>query len=483
MIKTKVFKCVIALVAVIIQLAIFGRGVNAAKIGETKTLERGEKGYYCVEKWDGNKWIYLTYNQTFYTDTDGQRYIAYCLSPGKPGVGYVADEKEGYDVNINDLLKNDVIWRVLKNGYPNKSVQELGVETSDDAYFATMQAINAILRGYTIDQARELYSPGKFAINGESFEDIQRRGTKTLDLMFKLMDIGLNGKEKRDDYLNISVKNTNTFQKENDNFCSQTFEVQSLAEIAEFKIDKLENLPEGSYIADENENKKDVFKGKEKFKIVIPRENIVKDIHGKISIKVKQKNYPVYFGASLVDGFQDYALCNNSYSDVDVNFNINIKTDKSSLKITKIDADTQQTIEGVKFEIAFQDGVTKEYITDKNGNIEITNLRPGSIVIKEIETVEKYKLDDTERNVKLNYDDVKEIIIENQRIPEQPKENFDNIVPKEEEKIEVPEKQETKKELPKTGGQDDDFQSVAAICIVGVCNLCLIIAKIVKKSI
>ena len=290
MIKTKVFKCVIALVAVIIQLAIFGRGVNAAKIGETKTLERGEKGYYCVEKWDGNKWIYLTYNQTFYTDTDGQRYIAYCLSPGKPGVGYVADEKEGYDVNINDLLKNDVIWRVLKNGYPNKSVQELGVETSDDAYFATMQAINAILRGYTIDRARELYSPGKFAINRENFEDIQRRGNKTLDLMFKLMDIGLNGKETRNDYLQISVKNINQFQKENDDFYSQTFIVQSSAEIAEFKIKKMESLPEGSYIADEKGNKKQVFKGNEKFKVYIPRKNIVNDINGTISVKVKQKN-------------------------------------------------------------------------------------------------------------------------------------------------------------------------------------------------
>lgn len=411
--KTKIIKFTIALIVAIVQLCAFMGSANAANIGETKTIKRGEKGYYCVQKWDGNKWIYLTYNQTFYTDTDGQQYIAYCLCPGMPGVGYVSGEKETYNVKIKELLNNDVIWRVLKNGYPNKSISELGVETADDAYFATMQAINAILRGHTIEQAKELYSVGKFAINNESFEDIQRRGTKTLDLMFKLMDIGLNGKETRADFLHISIKQADEFKKENDKFYSQTFKVQSSAEIAEFEIKQLEGLPEGSFITDLEGNKKQIFKGMGSFKINVPKEKIVTDFEAKISIRAKQKNYPIYYGASQIEGFQDYALCNNSYSDVEANVTMKVKTDISKLKIIKVDSETNKPLKGVKFKITFADKSSKEYITDEKGIINITNQKPGIIIVKEIETVGKYKLDSEERKIELKYDDSKEIKIEN----------------------------------------------------------------------
>lgn len=409
----RIIKLFVVAIAIIMQLLFSISKVDAANIGETKSLERGEKGYYCVQKWDGKKWIYLTYNQTFYTDTDGQKYIAYCLSPGQPGVGYVSGEKETYDVKINKLLDDDVIWRVLKNGYPNKSVSELGVETADDAYFATMQAINAILRGHSIEQAKELYTPGQFAINGENYDDIQRRGTKTLNLMYKLMDIGLNGKETRSNFLNISIKKVNNLVKENEQLYSQTFKVQSSAEIAEFEVLKLEGLPEGSYSTDINNNKKQIFKGNESFKVYIPKEKIVKDFNGKISIKAKQKNYPIYYGEAQIEGFQNYALCNKSYSDAFANIEMNVKTDKSNLKIIKIDSETKEPIEGVKFQVTYADKTVEEYITDKDGCIDIKNQRPGTIIVKEIEAVGKYKLDSKEHVVDLKFDESKELEIVN----------------------------------------------------------------------
>ena len=260
----KLIKKLIVIAIIVLQFILLGTKVNAANIEEIKSLERAEKGYYCVQKWDGSKWVYLTYNRTYYTDTDGQKYIAYCLSPGLPGVGYVSGEKETYQVKIKEVLNNDTIWRIIKNGYPYKTVEELGVETQDDAYFATMQAINCVLRGYTLEQAKELYSPGKFAINGENYDDIQRRGTKTLNAMYNLINIGLNGNEKRSQLLNISIKSVTDFKKENNNFYSQTFSVQSSSEISEYSVSKIENLPDGSYISDVNGNKKQNFKKERK---------------------------------------------------------------------------------------------------------------------------------------------------------------------------------------------------------------------------
>ena len=322
--------------------------------------------------------------------------------------------KIGYDVKIGRIVDDDRVWRVLKNGYPNKSISELGLETADDAYFATMQAINAILRGYTLEQAKSLYTPGQFAIDGESLDDIQRRGIKTLDVMYNLIDIGLNGKENRNQFLNVSIEKVTDFVKENDKYYSQTFAVKSSAEISEYEIQQLENLPNGTIVSDVNGKKKQQFKGGEKFKIMVPADNINKDIKGKITIKATQKNYPVYYGESAVAGFQDYALCNNSYSEVYADIDVYEQTNKSKLTILKVDSDTKQPIQGVKFQVTCTDGTVNTYTTNKEGKILISNQRPGYITVKEIETVGKYALNDTENKVKLGYNDTKEITIENE---------------------------------------------------------------------
>lgn len=410
----KVLKMLIAFLVIMAQAIILMNNVNAANIGEIKDLERGEKGYYCVQKWDGKKWIYLTYNKTFYTDSDGQRYMAYCLCPGLPGVGYVSGEKETYQVKINEQLDNDVIWRVLKNGYPNKSIEELGLETADDAYFATMQAINAILRGYTLEQAQELYSPGKFAINGENIEDIQRRGEKTLNAMYNLINIGLNGTESRKQFLNISIKKQSEFQEENSEFYSQVFAIDSSAEISNYSIDKIEGLPEGSYIVDVNGNKKEVFNNSESFKVLIPKNCKDNEISGNIKIKVLQKNYPVYYGASLIEGYQDYALCNKSYGENVAEVSVNAKLDKSELVIKKIDSENKNGLKGVKFKIITSDGETNEYETDDEGKIIISNQKPGTIIIKETKPIGKYQINENEVKVDLKYNEKREVVIENE---------------------------------------------------------------------
>ena len=415
MIINKTIKVLIAIVMLLVQLLIIGTKVNAADIGESKSLERGELGYYCIQKWNGSRWIYLTYNQTFYTDTDGQKYIAYCLSPGLPGVGYVSGEKDTYQVKISGIYDNDIIWRILKNGYPNKSIEELGVETPDDAYFATMQAINSILRGYTLEQAKELYCVGQFAINGESFEDIQRRGNKTLNALFSLIDIGLNGTETRSKFLNVTIEKATEFKEENEDFYSQTFKIVSSAEISKYSVDKLEDLPKGSYVADSQGNRKTVFKGGEKFKIMISKKFDSDEIRGNISVKVKQKNYPVYYGKSEVEGFQDYALCNNSYSEVSLNTEVYAQVNKSKLIIVKTDSESKKPLKGVKFQVTCTDGTTNIYSTDENGKIIISNQRPGVIKIKEIKALDKYKLNDKEYEVELAYNEEKEVEFKNEK--------------------------------------------------------------------
>ena len=409
----KKMKKLLLILVLCLQIAILGNSVNAANINEIKDLERGEKGYYCVQKWNGSKWIYLTYNTIYYTDTDGQKQVAYCLSPGLPGVGYVSGEKETYQVIIKEILNNDIIWRIIKNGYPYKSPEQLGVETIDDAYFATMQAINCVLRGYTLEQVKELYSPGQFAINGENLEDIQRRGNKTLNAMYNLINNGINGNEKRSDLLKISIKKVTEFIKENNDFYSQIFKIESSSEISEYTIINLEKFPKGTYISDLNGKEKNTFQKGENFKIMIPKNEILDDINGIINIKAKQKNYPVFYSESTISGYQDYALCTDLYSEVYANTDVYVCSNKSKLIINKIDGETNEPIKGVKFQITNSYGDTSTFTTDEDGKILLANLKQGEVIIKEIEAVGKYKINDEELKIHVDYDDVKEVEIKN----------------------------------------------------------------------
>ena len=75
----------------------------------------------------------------------------------------------------------------------------------------------------------------------ESLEDIQRRGNKTLTAMYNLINEGVNGKENRSNLINISIKKITELVKENNEFYSQIFKIESSSEISEYKITNLEN--------------------------------------------------------------------------------------------------------------------------------------------------------------------------------------------------------------------------------------------------
>ena len=48
-------------------------------------------------------------------------------------------------MEVNNLLKNDKVWRVIKNGYPFKSAEELGLSDEYDAFAVTKFAVYCIL--------------------------------------------------------------------------------------------------------------------------------------------------------------------------------------------------------------------------------------------------------------------------------------------------------------------------------------------------
>ena len=73
---------------------------------------------------------------------DGVNYPAYCLDKTKPGA-----ESGAYTVSINQAVQDVGLWRRVVNGYPYKTLEELGVQTKEEAFTATKQAIYCYIHG------------------------------------------------------------------------------------------------------------------------------------------------------------------------------------------------------------------------------------------------------------------------------------------------------------------------------------------------
>lgn len=414
----KIVKTMFYMLAIIFVFFLMSNKVNAEAIGNTKYLQRAEKGYYTIQKWNGSNWIYVTYSRTTYIDDNDITRIAYCVNPDLKGIGYISGEVVGYDVEIKNLLSDNKLWRALVNGYPYNSPESMGVETDDDAYLATKMAIYAIMRGNTENDIRTLYRPGKDKVEGQSLEDIERRGTKVIEAICKLINIGYNGTETIQSNNILKIEKDSEFLEDslNKNYYSQKLKIKSKVECKEYYIKNISNFPAGTIITDIDGNQKYSFKGGEEFKLMVPKTSIMENINGTIEINGICKTYPIYYSECKNGNYQNYLLCCDSFSD---NFNavndINIEINKSSLKIVKIDKDTKRPIAGVKFSVKYKDGTNIGiYTTDENGVIYIENLHQGEIIIKELENNKFYNISKNEYIIELNYNESKNIEIENE---------------------------------------------------------------------
>lgn len=409
------FKKLLFIIGIILSLLIINR-TKAATIGDINYLERENRGFYSIQKWNGSEWIYVTYSITHYTDSDGVKRIAYCVDPNLNGIGWIKGEFEGYDVKMKNLLSDSRMWRVYTNGYPYKTAEQLGVETEEDAYLATKQASYCILNSYTINDIRTLYRAGSDKVADENLDDIQRRGNKIIEAICKLTEIGYNG-TSTPVYNNIlNISKVDELVKEDNEYYSQKYKVDSKVECKNYNVN-INNFPKGTIVTDINGKERYEFEELEEFKVLIPKKEINENICGVINITSKCKNYPIYYAECIVGNYQNYMLCCDMYSnDIKADTNLVVNANKCNVEIEKIDKDNHFPISGVKFSVKYKKGSNIGiFITDKDGKINIKNINPGDIEITEVETKENYILNSKCNYLKLEYDESKKIIIENEK--------------------------------------------------------------------
>ena len=139
-----------------------------------------------------------------------------------------------------------------------------------------------------------------------------------------------------------SGKNNYAINADGSNYYSQEYSVTSNVNVSNYTVTSISNFPEGSYIADLSGNAKTTFSGNEHFKVVVPKDKILDNFDGKISLNGKVKSYPVFFGQSPNPNWQNYALTYDAYYTAGGETTLSVDAFKSKIKVIKIDNETKK---------------------------------------------------------------------------------------------------------------------------------------------
>lgn len=340
---------------------------------------------------------------------DGKQYPAYCLNANLPG----AEDGE-YGVTVEDMSKIaelEDVWRVLLNGYPYKTPEQMGLQSKEEAYVVTKQAVYCVLDGR--DTSR--------------YSGVTARGQVMADKIREIVNIGRNGTQTyKDPVISTSAVTTAGIDNKDKTFVSQTFTVNSDINIKDIKIVlNTQSAPTGTKVTDVNNNIKTTFNKGENFKILVPRENIKGNINVEFSVSGQCETYPILFGSAPNNNIQDYVLTTdpfvlattkgNMYYDAPT-FDLTIeKVSSAASSITGLPAGSK--LPNATFTVESEDGKVNETIkTGANGTVTLKDLPVNvKLTVTEVTSPDYYlKVKDHTFEVEAEYDgDDKKLTVTN----------------------------------------------------------------------
>ena len=177
----KINKSLLGLLLIIFYILGTMNIAQASNIESANLYSIGDCGQLLTYKGIIVKVSYVEYLQ------DGIHYPAYCLDKTKPGA-----ETQEYSVSIQNAIQDVGLWRRIINGYPYKTIEELGVANKEEAFTATKQAVYCYIHGN---------NPDDYGAIGEA-------GQRTLNALHKIIENAENSKE-------VKISSTITINKEN----------------------------------------------------------------------------------------------------------------------------------------------------------------------------------------------------------------------------------------------------------------------------
>lgn len=300
---------------------------------------------------------------------------------------------------MSQIANNQMVWRVLLNGFPYKTPAEMGVPDERSAFAVTKQAVYAVLDGR--DTSR--------------YSGVDEIGNQMADAVRRLVDIGRNGTQTyQDPVINVSSISPAGVDSIDSNYISQTFNVSSEVNMKDINVilDTF-SAPTGTKVTDINNNERTNFDKGENFKVLVPRENIKDEITVQFTLSGQCETYPILFGKAPNDNVQDYVLTTDPFvvstakSQMNYKPSVDIEIDKISSGESEITGKGEgEPLEGAKFNVKSEDGsFNKDYYTDANGKITLSNMDIQKYIITELESAKYYLLNkDTQVEVTPEHD-------------------------------------------------------------------------------
>lgn len=387
-------------------------GIIFSTIGSLYAVSLEEvMGSYRIQSYD-NPISYVHYNgiyqksyEYYYMDSFGKEQPVYCLNMGVPGAEAFCD---GYEVIANEAIKDNKIASIVAHSYPYQSLEELGLETVNEARFASQFAIWTYLNQLNLDL---LYpAEGKYQ--------------RVVDAIKNIYNSGVNQIFEMNGPVRIYEKKSAVTLDENDsNYYSKWYYISSNTNVKSIQLQSSDL--EVKLVNEENEEIKNL-KEVSSFKVLIPSYLITSDKHIKLNFKIEQKVNVSLMGISPIPNTQNVAITLAPFCNLEESLELDIRKRDTKIEIKKVDKeDPSIVIPGVKFRISYENGEKiGEYITDENGLITLDVLsdlhmkQEENLIIEEIEVPPPYEINpnDCVRKLKIQFGKVHQVCFENEKI-------------------------------------------------------------------
>ncbi|MCQ6288677.1 SpaA isopeptide-forming pilin-related protein [Bacillus cereus] len=311
--------------------------------------------------------------------------VAYCLV-------YGLKSPNGSDLPESGRT-NDIVYRVLLNGYPQKSPEELGVSTWEQAHYSTQLAL--------------WNSLGQINTAELQFKDAAvEKSTKAI------IHAADQSQDTQDVYMNVVPTGKKEAQLNGEYFETTTYAVQTNAKKGTFKV-QMNNAPQGTRVVTEQGEAKEMFQIGEKFRIQVPKSSKSNELSLKVVSNLTNYNAIAYKGTETI---QDATvLLERSTEQVSTDLQVYWKAN-GSIKVMKVD-ENKKPLPGAVFEVLNSNQEVMGTITaDKNGVAELGNLELGTYTIKEVKAPVGYVLDSTPKSFEVKTGEVAVVEMKNEQI-------------------------------------------------------------------